>query len=64
MTIPVTNKLVEHLFHEKVMESKLWNLSGKLISHVKRSAWLRVSTSQNFSRRHFFDVNEVSIVFL
>ena len=35
----------------------------KLVSAVKRSAWLQASILQNFARRHFFDVIEVSIVF-
>ena len=34
----------------------------KLVSAVKWSAWLYASTLQNFARRHFFDVNGVSIV--
>ena len=29
---------------------------------VKRSTWLHTSTLQNFARRHFFDVSEVSVV--
>ena len=33
-----------------------------LVSPVKRSALLHASTLQKFARRHFFDVNEVSIV--
>ena len=39
------------------------NRLEKLLSLVKRSAWIRVSTLQNFAKRHLFDVNEVSIVF-
>ena len=39
------------------------NRLGKPVSPVKRSALLHASTLQNFARRHFFDVNEVSIVF-
>ena len=39
------------------------NRLEKLVSPVKRSTLLHVSTLQNFARRHFFDVNEVSIVF-
>ena len=39
------------------------NWLEKLVSPVKRSALLHASTLQNFARRHFFDVNEVSIVF-
>ena len=35
----------------------------KLVSAMKRSAWLQASILQNFARRHFFDVIEVSIVF-
>ena len=35
----------------------------KLVSVVKRSAWLQASILQNFNRRHFFDAIEVSIVF-
>ena len=38
------------------------NRLEKLVSPVKRSALLHASTLQNFARRHFFDVNEVSIV--
>ena len=34
----------------------------KLVFPVKWSAWLYASTLQNFARRHFFNVNEVSIV--
>ena len=37
--------------------------SIKNLFSVKRSAWLYAFTSQNIARRHFFDVNEVSIVF-
>ena len=37
------------------------NRLEKLVSLLKRSAWLHASTLQNFARRHFFDVNEVSI---
>ena len=40
------------------------NRLEKLISPVKWSAWLHASTLQNFARRHFFDVNGVSIVIL
>ena len=36
----------------------------KFVSAVKRSALLHASTLQNFARRYFSDVNEVSIVFL
>ena len=39
------------------------NRLEKLVSLVKRTAWLHASTLQNFARRHFSDVNEVSIVF-
>ena len=39
------------------------NRLEKLVSPVKWSAWLYPSTLQNFATRHFFDVNEVSIVF-
>ena len=35
----------------------------KLVSPVKKSAGLHASTLQNFATQHFFDVNEVSIVF-
>ena len=37
------------------------NRLEKLVSLLKRSAWLHASTLQNFARRHFFDVNEVCI---
>ena len=30
---------------------------------MKRIPWLHASSLQNFARRHFLDVNEVSIVF-
>ena len=40
------------------------NRLEKLVSSVKRSALLYASTLQNFAGQHFFDVNEVSIVFL
>ena len=30
---------------------------------MKRIPWLQVSSLQNFARRYFLDVNEVSIVF-
>ena len=40
------------------------NRLKKLVSAVKWSAWLYASTLQNFAaRRHFFDVNKVSVVF-
>ena len=39
------------------------NVLEKLVSPVKRIARLHASTLQNFDRRYFFDVNEVSIVF-
>ena len=39
------------------------NWLEKLVSPVKRSALLHASTLQNFTRRHFFDVNEIFIVF-
>ena len=39
------------------------NRLEKLVSPLKRSAWLHASTLQNFARRHVSDVNEVSIVF-
>ena len=39
------------------------NRLEKLVSPVKRSAWLHAFTLQNFARRYFFDVNEISIVF-
>ena len=38
-------------------------LTRKLISQDKRSAWPDASTRLSFTRRHFSDVNEVSIVF-
>ena len=34
----------------------------KPVFPVKRSAWLHASTLQNFARRNFFEVNEVSFV--
>ena len=39
------------------------NRQEKLVSPVKRSALLHASTLQNVARQHFFNVNEVSIVF-
>ena len=36
----------------------------KTCSPAKWSAWLHGSTLQNFAARHFFDVNEVSILIL
>ena len=38
------------------------NRQKKLVSPVKRSAWLHAYALQNFARRNFFDVNDVSIV--
>ena len=35
----------------------------KLASPVNKSAWLHASTLQSFVRRHFSDVNKVSVVF-
>ena len=42
----------------------LWNVKEKptrKLPAVKWSAWLYATTFQNFARRHFFDVNGVSI---
>ena len=46
---------ISHMLNENRLE--------KLVSPVKRSACHYVSALQNFARRHFSNVNEVSIVF-
>ena len=39
------------------------NRLEKLVTLLKRSVWLHAYNLQNFARRHFFDISEVSIVF-
>ena len=39
------------------------NWLEKFVSPMKRSPWLYASGLQKLARRHFFDINEVSIVF-
>ena len=39
------------------------NWLEKLVSPVKRSALIHASILQNFTRRHFFDLNKIFIVF-
>ena len=39
------------------------NRLEKLVPPATRSAWLYAATLENFARRHFFDVNKVSILF-
>ena len=39
------------------------NQLEEFVSPVKKSALLHASNMQNFVRQHFFDVNEVCIVF-
>ena len=40
------------------------NRLEKLVSRVKRSAYLHASTKQNFLWRRFSEVNRISIIFL
>ena len=39
------------------------NRLEKLVSLLKWGAWLYTSSFENFARRYFFDVNELSSVF-
>ena len=50
------------LIFEEISEMLKKNRLEKLVSPVKRSAWLYASTLQNFAG-HFVDVNEISFVF-
>ena len=59
----VRNRLVFSRFFLFAEISEMWkkNQLEKLVSPMKWSAWLYASTLQNFTRRHFFDDNGVSI---
>ena len=67
-------KIDSELSFDRLVFSRFLDLRGnlgnvkenrleKLVSPVKRSAWFQAFTLQNFAGQHFFDVNEVSIVY-
>ena len=62
-TIMVDQYLVGFWICAEISVMSKKNRLEKLVSPVKRSAWLDRSTLKTFDRCHLFDVNEVSMCF-
>ena len=58
-----TSTLVGFWICAEILELLKKNRLEKLISPVKTSTYLHTSTTQNFARQHFFEVNGISIIF-